>query len=84
MKYSKTLKVILKTSVAAVIVFFLGHSVLSNWEIIHGYDWSFQLGLMAASCAMFAAAYAFLPWIWRKLVQSCFFSFPEQEYLSFQ
>jgi glycosyltransferase 2 family protein len=68
MTAKNTIKLILKTAAAAAIIFFLGHSVLSNWEVIRGYDWSFNPVLMAAACVMFTAAFGFLPWVWRKVL----------------
>ena len=68
MNLKSPVKIILKCAVAAVIVFFLVRSVIVNREIIRGYDWSFNPGLMALSCLVFFAAYAILPWIWSKML----------------
>ncbi|MFC1651018.1 lysylphosphatidylglycerol synthase domain-containing protein [Candidatus Latescibacterota bacterium] len=69
MTYLKnTVKTLLKLAVAAIIIIFLGHSVLSNWEMIRGYDWSFNPVLMILSCLIFAAAFGFLPWVWHMVL----------------
>ncbi len=68
MKFSKSFNVFLKTAAAVFIIFFLVRSVMSNWEVVRGFDWSFQPGLMSAAVVLFTAAYAFLPWVWRKLL----------------
>lgn len=68
MTVKKTIKTVLKIAVALIIIIFLGHSVLSNWEMVRGYDWSFNPVLMALSCLLFTAAFGFLPWVWRTLL----------------
>jgi len=62
------IKLALKIAVISIILFFLGRSVISNWEKVRTYDWSFNPILMAVSCMIFCLAYTLLPWIWRKLL----------------
>lgn len=62
------IKLTLKIAVIAIILFFLGQSVISNWEKIRTYDWSFNPVLMTVSCLIFCLGYIYLPWVWRKLL----------------
>ena len=62
------IKLSIKITIIAIILFFLGRSVISNWERVRRYDWSFNPVLMAVSFMIFCLAYTFLPWIWRKLL----------------
>lgn len=68
MKNKSFLKLTLKFTVIFVIIFFLGRSVLVNWEKVQAFNWSFDPVLMTLSCLIFFIAYAFLPWIWRKIL----------------
>ena len=62
------IKLVLKITVVLIIIIFLGLSVLSNWEKIRIYDWSFNPVLMIVSCLIFIMAFGFLPWVWRKVL----------------
>ncbi len=62
------IKLTIKIALITIILFFLGRSVISNWERVRTYDWSFNPVLMAVSFMIFCLAYTLLPWIWRKLL----------------
>jgi len=72
-------KIAAKCAVGLIIVFFLVRSVALNWTKVRGFDWSFDPALFALSCAVYCAAYAFLPWIWGRLLRSMGYrlSYPE-------
>ncbi len=62
------LKLSIEIIVIIIILFFLGRYVFSNWEKVSTYDWSFNPVPMVFSFLLFCLAYAFLPWIWRKIL----------------
>ncbi|HDY87026.1 MAG TPA: flippase-like domain-containing protein [bacterium] len=68
MNLKRPLIIFLKCIIISIIVFFLVRAVLTNWKNIQIYDWSFNPLLMTLSCLIYFAAYAFLPWIWSKLL----------------
>lgn len=68
MKAGKIIKLIAKLAVITVIFYFLGRTVLSNWDSVKSYEWTFDPALMILSCLLYFTAYAALPWIWRKLM----------------
>jgi glycosyltransferase 2 family protein len=59
-----------KAGLIILLLFYLVRSVAANWDTVSAYDWSFDPVLMSLAAALFTAGYVFLPWIWRRVLES--------------
>jgi glycosyltransferase 2 family protein len=57
-----------KVVVVAMLVWYIWKTVIANWGEVRSYNWDFDPVFMILSLLVFAAGYAFLAWIWGKVL----------------
>ncbi len=57
-----------KSVICLAVVYYIFRTVFANWGQMSGYAWDFQPGLMTLSVGMFFVAYAYLVWVWGRVL----------------
>ena len=74
MNISKVSVILLKIAIILAIVFFIGKTVVTDWQAVRSYEWRIQPIFLLFSCIGFLAAFSFLVWIWRSVLTA--FGYP--------
>jgi glycosyltransferase 2 family protein len=67
---------IAKFGVPIVITFFIGRTIIRNWQQVRETDWEFQPLYLVLSIALTAPFFAFRPYVWKVLVRCFGYSIP--------
>src|SRR5690606_9190040 len=63
-------------AVPIIITFFIGRTIVRNWEQVRDTDWQFQPLYLLISIALTTPFFAFRPYIWKILVSRFGFDIP--------
>lgn len=69
MKIRALISTAVKILLTLVVFYYVWITVHANWAQVRGYSWDFNPALMGVSALMFWAAYAYLAWVWGKVLE---------------
>ena len=70
MTAKKTAGIIIKLAIVIALFYYIGHTVITDWDAVRSFDWRIDPLFMALSCIGFITAYATLAGIWRIVLES--------------